>query len=77
MEAFWWVYTFVELRRPRKGGFSMFKRKMRRVDTVCDKESDFYDCDGCAWEGIEVPKGDVQSAVTAFEQHDCKHYVHG
>jgi hypothetical protein len=55
----------------------MFKRKMRRVDTVCDKESDFYDCDGCAWEGIEVPMGDVQSAVTAFEQHDCKHYVHG
>jgi hypothetical protein len=57
--------------------FSMFKPKMQRVVTVCDKESDFYDCDGCTWKGTEVSKGDVQSAVPAFEQHDCKRYIHG
>jgi hypothetical protein len=55
----------------------MFKRSMRRVHCLCDEEGEYYDCDGCTWEGIEVSKGDSESAVAAFEQHDCKRYIHG
>ena len=53
----------------------MFKRTMRRVESLCDEARDYYDCDGCTWEGIEVAPGDVQAARNAFEQHDCKKYV--
>ena len=53
----------------------MFKRSMRKVATLSDEAGDYYDCDGCTWEGIEVSPGDVQTAREAFEQHDCKKYV--
>jgi hypothetical protein len=38
----------------------MFKRDMRRVHCLCDEEADYYDCDGCTWEGIGVSKGDSE-----------------
>jgi hypothetical protein len=45
----------------------MFNRTMRRVTTLCDEAGDYYDCDGCTWEGIEVSQGDVEAACEAFE----------
>jgi hypothetical protein len=55
----------------------MFKKVMRRVERLCDETHDHYDCDGCIWEGVDVPKGDVEAANEAFERHNCKQYANG
>jgi hypothetical protein len=51
----------------------MFKRKIRLVHLQGGME--FYDCDGCTWEGVEVNSEQRDEALRAFEFHVCKDYV--
>jgi hypothetical protein len=71
------VLPYVGDTMPPKGDTPMFKKVMRRVERLCDETHDHYDCDGCVWEGVDVPKGDVEAANEAFERHNCRQYVNG
>ena len=52
-----------------------FKRKIRKIEEFGDKNTEFFDCDGCLWPGITVSIGDVESAHREFENHVCGDYI--
>jgi len=54
----------------------MFKRKFRHFFDLSTDTKDHYDCDGCNWEGIDVPKGERELAIEAYSRHVCRHYIH-
>jgi hypothetical protein len=52
-----------------------FKRKLRKLEAICDKDVDCFDCDACLWLGVTVPKGDVDSARRDFDGHNCGDHI--
>jgi len=54
---------------------SFYKRKMTLVESPYTETTDFYDCDGCTWPGIEVSRGDYEAARNAFAAHRCSDYT--
>jgi hypothetical protein len=53
----------------------VFKRILRKVNSLCDEKSEHFDCDNCLWPGATVIKGDIESAHQQFDNHDCGAYI--
>jgi hypothetical protein len=44
------------------------------VESLSNEKIDHFDCENCSWEGIDVPKGNTESAGLAFNAHSCDDY---
>jgi hypothetical protein len=53
---------------------SFFRRRMVLVESLSNEKIDHFDCENCSWEGIDVPKGNTESAGLAFNAHSCDDY---